>query len=262
MKNPLRFPCQLASASLLILYPALSADTLELRNGSTLKGSYEGGTPEFVRFNFNGATQDYNRGDIASLTFSKEAPSKPIEVTTASEQTIASSAPTSSTVIEIPTGATLMVSLQSGINSGKVKPGQSFPAVLISDLRVGNEIVLPAGTVVQGKVVEAKSAGRLRKSADLTLTIDSISYNGQQVAVKTSTQQETSAGKGGRKVLGGAAEGAAMGAIFGAINGDAGDGAAGGAAAGAASGLLRKGDNVEYSAGSVLAFTLESPVRL
>ncbi|WP_309386105.1 glycine zipper family protein [Cerasicoccus frondis] len=260
MKAPLCF--SLLLTGLTASLPMLNADTLELRNGSTLQGAYEGGTPDVVRFYFNGSSQEYNRGDIASLTFSKEAPGRPIEAASASTVAESAAAPATSAVAEIPAGATLVASLQTSINSGSVKAGSSFPAILVSDLRIGNEVVLPAGTTLQGQVVSAQSAGRFRKGADLTLTIDAINYQGQLIAVRTSPQQETQQGHGGRDILGGAAKGAALGAIVGAIDGDAGDAAAAGAAAGSASGLLRKGDNVEYQSGSVLAFTLESSVRL
>jgi len=236
------------------------ADTLELRNGSTLQGAYQGGTAETIQFNFNGSTQSFPRSSVKSLTFSEEAPA----ITSATVPTPAQAQETiPSSDLTIPAGTHLIASLQSPINSGSVRSGQTFPAVLVSDVRVNDQIALPSGTSVQVQVVNASSAGRgFRKDAELAFTVNAVNYQGQMVAVRTSTQKQTQKGEGGREVLGGAARGAAMGAIFGAITGDAGDGAAGGAAAGGASGFIRKGDNIEYQAGSVLAFTLESPVKL
>lgn len=253
-----------ATATLMLVAGALHADTLELRNGSTLQGAYAGGTPEAVRFTFNGSTQDYARGDIASLTFSEQPPAEPVPPVAASVATTEAADPgvQSPTTLTLPTGTTLVASLQGGINSGKAESGQKFNAVLVSDLRVGEQVVLPAGTALQGEVVKAESAGIFRKSADLVLTLDAINYNGQLIAIRTGTQQEASESKVGREVVGGAAKGAALGAIVGAITGDAGDGAAAGAAAGGAGGLLHRGSDVEYASGSVLAFTLESPVTL
>lgn len=253
------FPFSFAALAALIFstLALLANDTLELRNGSTLKGVYEGGTPDVIRFNFNGATQEYSRNDVASLTFAKEAPNRPVETATTSKPT---ATPTDS--ITIPTGTMLVASLQQKVNSGQVKSGQTFPAMLISDLRIDDQLVLPAGTQLQGEVVNAQSAGRFRKSADLTLTVTAINYQGRLIPVHTTTQQEASQGGTGREMAGGAARGAALGAIVGAITGDAGEGAAAGAAAGAAGGLIRKGDDVEYPSGSVLGFTLESPAQL
>lgn len=240
-------------------------DTLELRNGSTLKGVYQGGTPEMIRFNFNGATQEYSRNDVASLTFAESPPSMPINSTTtmvSSSPAMVSSTMTVNSGNTIPAGTNLVASLQTAIHSGRGESGQSFPAILVSDVRVNDQVVLNAGTVLQGQIVSAQSAGFLRKSAELTLTINGINYKGQIIPVRTSTQKDASEANTGREMVGGAARGAALGAIVGAITGDAGEGAAAGAAAGGASGLIKRGDDVEYQAGSVLAFTLESPVQL
>ncbi|MGE9296395.1 MAG: glycine zipper family protein [Puniceicoccales bacterium] len=236
------------------------ADTLELRNGSSLQGAYEGGTASAIRFNFNGTSQDYPRDTVKSLTFSEQAP----EVATASVPTPAQAQQSfESSDVTIPAGTNLLASLQAPINSGSARPGQTFPAVLVSDVRVNNQVVLPSGSNVQIQVVDSSGAGRgFWKDASVSFTVNAVNYNGQMVAVRTTSQKETKDGESGKEVLGGAARGAAMGAIFGAITGDAGDGAAGGAAAGSAGSFIRKGDNIEYQAGSVLAFTLESPVKL
>jgi len=247
----------LACAAILLSSLELQADdSLELRNGSTLKGAYQGGTPDVIRFNFNGATQEYSRNDVASLTFAQTAPTPPLETA------VATPSLTPNEGLTIPAGTMLVASLQQKLNSGQVQAGQTFPAILVSDLRVGDQVVLNAGTQLQGQIVSAESARRLRKSADLTLTVTAINYNGQLIPVRTTTQQQATDGKTGRDMAGGAARGAALGAIVGAITGDAGDGAAAGAAAGAAGGLIRKGDDVEYPSGSVLGFTLESPAKL
>lgn len=251
------FPIFALTALIFSALALLANDTLELRNGSTLKGVYEGGTPDVIRFNFNGATQEYSRNDVASIQLAAQAPSRPIET-----PPVSTTAPAPSQSISIPAGTMLVASLQQKVNSGAVQPGQTFPAILVSDVRVGNEVVLTAGTQLQGQIVNAQSAGRLRKQADLTLTINAINYQGRLIPVRTTTQQEASDNGTGREVVGGAARGAALGAIFGAITGDAGDGAAAGAAAGAAGGLIRKGDDVEYPSGAVLGFTLESPAQL
>jgi len=237
-----------------------SADTLQLRNGSSLEGTYQGGTADNIRFHFNGVTQEFPRNAIVSLTLSSEA----TPVTVASVPSPAQAQETfQSSDLTIPAGTHLMVSLQSPINSGSAKPGQVFPGVLVSDVRVDGQVALPSGSAVQIQVVNASGAGRgFRKDAQVSFTVTSVNYQGQSVAVRTSEQKQTKAGNSGREVLGGAAKGAAMGAIFGAITGDAGDGAAGGAAAGSAGGFIRKGDNIEYQAGSGLAFTLENPVKL
>ncbi|MEO0793723.1 MAG: glycine zipper family protein [Verrucomicrobiota bacterium] len=252
------FFCFLAVSSI------VSADTLELRNGSTLQGAYQGGTTDSIKFYFNGISQDFPRSSVASIKLSEETPAVPVGAGSTAAAAPAPAQPTAPVShIELPAGTTLVASLQTPLNSGSVRPGQTFPAVLVSDVRVGNDVVLTAGTQLQGEVVTAGSAGRgFRKDAELSFTINAINYQGRLVAIRTSTQQQANQGNGAKETVGGAARGAALGAIFGAITGDAGEGAAAGAAAGGAGGFIRKGDDIEYQSGSVLAFTLESSAKL
>lgn len=244
----------------LLSLACLQADTLTLKNGSVLQGTYLSGDQEAIRFTFNGTVMEYPRSEVQSLTIGEaaEADTSAAETTT---ETAQPAAPQPADVT-LPAGTVLMVSLQSSLNSGSVKPGQSYPAALVSDVRVGERVAVPSGTPAEIKIVSAKSGGRgIRKQAELTFTVDALKLNGETVAVRTSVQKHTEKGEGGRRIIGGAAKGAALGAIVGAISGDAGDGAAAGAAAGSAGGFIRKGDDVEYPAGSVLAFTLASAVK-
>jgi hypothetical protein len=48
---------------------SLMADTLYLKNGQTLEGTYMGGTARSIRFNSNGATKSYLVTDVEQLEF-------------------------------------------------------------------------------------------------------------------------------------------------------------------------------------------------
>src|SRR5215471_1678406 len=50
-----------------------SADSLELKNGSLIKGKFMGGTESEISFQVGSSLQKYNIADIASLTFDSEA---------------------------------------------------------------------------------------------------------------------------------------------------------------------------------------------
>jgi hypothetical protein len=65
----------------LVLAMSSPADTLRLRNGSIVNGSFLGGTAEDVRFSVNDDVQHYARTDVAEITFSSiNAPSASPEV--------------------------------------------------------------------------------------------------------------------------------------------------------------------------------------
>ena len=56
-------------ASALLLVTTAQADTLELRNGESLKGDYAGGSSNNVRFRAGGSTQTFNVTEVDSLFF-------------------------------------------------------------------------------------------------------------------------------------------------------------------------------------------------
>ena len=66
-----------ARSTLLVLAVALAsqADTLRLRNGSTVNGSFLGGTSDDVRFLVNDEVRHFARADVAEIVFNSNAAS-------------------------------------------------------------------------------------------------------------------------------------------------------------------------------------------
>jgi len=64
-----------ARSTLLVLAVALAsqADTLRLRNGSTVNGSFLGGTSDDVRFLVNDEVRHFARADVAEIVFNSNA---------------------------------------------------------------------------------------------------------------------------------------------------------------------------------------------
>ena len=84
----------------------------------------------------------------------------------------------------IPAGTTLTVSTVSLITSKDVVR-RSFEAKLAQDVSVKGNVVLKAGTKVFGKI--ASSRANPRKSEPLSVELASVSVNGRNVAVKTTS---------------------------------------------------------------------------
>lgn len=130
----------------------------------------------------------------------------------------------------IPKGTHITVRLESAISSGSARSGQNFNADLVRDLVVNGKTIAKAGSQARGKVVYAKSSGRLHDPGQLTLRLTSV--NG----IPVMTTSFHAKGKGhaksnATKIGGGAAAGALLGGVFGG-----GKGALIGAGAGAAAG--------------------------
>ncbi|MGZ4816321.1 MAG: hypothetical protein ACXVZV_12980, partial [Terriglobales bacterium] len=84
--------------------------------------------------------------------------------------------------LTVPAGTVVNVRLQqNSISSASASAGQSFDAVLDEPLVVNGKTVAPRGAAVTGRVVEAKSSGRLHDSGYLRLTLSAITLNGKSV---------------------------------------------------------------------------------
>ncbi len=167
--------------------------------------------------------------------------------------------------VTIPAGTMISVRLAESINSDRRQPGETFAATLDQPLIIDGFAIAERGAKVQGKIVEAQQAGRVRGLSAITLELTKLyTSDGQQVAINTARftkQGEKSTGEDAKKVGVGAAIGAAIGAIAGGGKGAA-IGAGVGGAAGAGTVAATRGKPVELPVETRLTFRLEQPVTL
>ena len=148
------------------------------------------------------------------------------------------------------------------VDSSTNQIGDPFHASLESPLTVGNTVVAPKGTDVYGKLAQAKEAGKITGSAQLTLELTGIRINGNIVPVESTEYDVAGKGRGkqsAERIGGGAAVGAIIGAIAGGGKGAA-IGATVGAGAGTAAQVLTHGEQVRIPSETLLEFTLQHDV--
>jgi BON domain len=166
--------------------------------------------------------------------------------------------------VEISSGTTITVRMIDSIDSSINHTGEIFRASLDAPIVVDNEVVVPAGTDVFVKLVQAKSAGRLAGRSELGLELVRMQFQGKSYALASAEYQQTGASRGKRtaETIG---AGAAIGAAIGAIAGG-GKGAAIGAGVGGATGtgiqVATKGQQVKIPSETKLDFRLEQPVEV
>ncbi|HVN02878.1 MAG TPA: BON domain-containing protein [Bryobacteraceae bacterium] len=164
----------------------------------------------------------------------------------------------------IPAGAVISVRLIDALSSKQNKPGDVFRATLKSPLRVDDHVVVPAGADIEGKVVEAESAGTFKGHASLKLVLTKLTSHGHSYPLSTEDYDQANAnrGKGTAETVGG---GAALGAIIGAIAGGgkgAGIGTLAGAGAGGAGRAIKKDKGINFPSESLLSFKLQYPLTV
>jgi hypothetical protein len=164
--------------------------------------------------------------------------------------------------VTIPEGAVVSVRTIEGIDSSVNRTGQTFKASLDAPIVVDDKVVVPKDLNVTLKLVSADSAGHMSGRSELTVSLESFTFQGKKYVVASSDVQEKGGSRGKRSaaVIGG---GAVLGAIIGGIAGG-GKGAAIGAAAGGGAGTavqaMTKGEQVKIPAETKLDFTLHAPL--
>ena len=245
------------------------ADTLELKDGTIVHGTYLGGTQFNVRFNVDGQVKYYSTKDILTLSFDANAAppaAAPPAAATApapasSPAPAATTAATASGGTTVPAGTVLTVRMIDSVDSATNQAGDQFHASLENDLVVNNLVIAPKGSDVYGKLENVQSAGSIKGQSQLQLVLTGIRINGTILPITSGDYDVAgkSRGKQSAERIGGVA---ALGAVIGAIAGG-GKGAAVGAAAGAGVGagvqVLTKGQQVKVPSETVLDFTLQTP---
>jgi hypothetical protein len=244
-----------------------SADSLQLKNGSLINGTFMGGTDTEITFQVESSVQEYDVADIASLTFGSETPAAHASPRPLSLRPSEGGAPLGTQVatnVTIPAGTRISVRTIDAIDSTKSHPGDRFQASLEGSLVVDGNVVAAKGADIYGRLAESKKSGTFTGKSELQLELTGIVVNGQTVPLVTGDYELKGKSRGAstaKRTIGGAAVGTIIGAIAGGGKG-AGIGAAVGGGAGAESEIITKGDQVKVPSETLLDFTLQQDVTI
>jgi hypothetical protein len=267
MMNRIVISC-LAIASL------LPADTLILRNGSTINGKFVSGDSRAIRFSTGSQVNTYDLADIDNLRFegaasapppSAPAPPPPASVSPPPPPEAPPSAGNARYGgIGIPAGTDISVRTIDSVDSERDRRGQTYRASIDQPVIVNGQTVIPRGADAVIMLSDSQQSGKIEGKAVLTLELRSITVNGRTYDSTSSTVSRESGSRGSRsaKVIGGTA---ALGAIIGAIAGGgkgAAIGAGSGAAVGTAAQVITSGQKVKVPAETLLTFTLQNSLDL
>ncbi len=239
-----------------------TADSLALRDGQTIHGTFLGGTTRQVRLEVNGEVRTYDVNLIKSLTFNEVTAAPAPRVTSAPPPP--APAPMETAGFLIPADTAITVRMVDGVNSDTSRLGQTFMASLDEPIVVNGTTLIPRGADVQTKLVEDQQAGKLAGRTVQTLALVSIKYEGRWVELSSYDVRTESGSQGAKsgKIIGGTA---ALGAIIGGIAGG-GKGAAIGAGSGAAVGtgaaVMTSGEKVKIPSETRITFKLQNAARL
>jgi hypothetical protein len=164
----------------------------------------------------------------------------------------------------VPAETVISVVLDQAVGSKISTPGQAFSATVQAPVEVDGRVAIPKGARASGIVKDAKSAGRFKGGAVLSLTLTSISVKNEEYNIETTAPVETSKGKGKRTaglVGGGAGGGALIGGLAGGGKGALIGGLIGAAAGTGGAGLTGNRD-ITLPAETPLRFKLVEPLEI
>ena len=158
----------------------------------------------------------------------------------------------------IPSGQEIDVRLEGELSSATAQVEQRFQATTVADLYRGNEVLIPAGSVLRGVVSSVTKTTRMERKGALTVAFDQITIRGRTYTMRgTVTQALESEGIKGEapKIGAGAGIGAIIGGIIGGVKGALLGVLIGGGGTIAAT----EGKDVTLPAGTILRVRLDTP---
>ncbi len=235
---------------MLMASAVLQADTLILKDGRTLEGTFKGGTEQLVLFEVKGKIEQIPVETVISLNFSDRAAPK----TDAQSQSVAPQPAAPSTAgTSVPAGTKLMVKLEKAVSTASHQKGATITGLLDLALVVNGVTVAPKGSKVYGKVIES-DGGRRIGNQKIVVQFTDLVINDQLTPIMT----DPVGAEGGR---GGAVKVVGAGALIGAgISG--GRGAGTGALIGAGAALLAGGNHIQIPAGTVAEIVIKQPLAI
>jgi hypothetical protein len=283
------FPMRLLPIAIALLTATAGfADTITLRDGTVLNGTFLGGTARQVRMEVGDQIRSFEISEVTKIDFGSMVPqaiapaplppptaAAPVQTerpvlrrnenvmrpsdTASATPPVAASGP-----VELPAGTNIDIRMIDGVDSEIARVGQTFKASLDQPVIVNGVTVVQRGADATVRLVDQKESGKLTGRSALTLNLVSVTVNGRPVDINTQTIQRESDSRGQQTAKTAAGVGA-VGAIIGAIAGGgkgAAIGAASGAAAGAGAGVVLGGEKVKIPSETRLTFVLDTPVRI
>jgi hypothetical protein len=167
----------------------------------------------------------------------------------------------SSTLSEIPAGTEFDVRLQSALSSATAHVEDRFDATTLVDLRDGDRLMVPSGSVMHGIVNSVTKTTRIERKGKLGVAFERITIGTRSYPIHASVQQAIES-EGIRGEVGKIGAGAGVGAVIGAILGGAKGAAIGILVGGGGVTAATEGKDVELQAGTILRVRLDAALSL
>jgi hypothetical protein len=252
------------------VFPMMAlADTIVLKDGKVLQGTFKGGTDEAIIFEIKGQIKQVAIHDITSLTFSprgvkeratiekdiRQDVSEDLTHGMAQELTASDAAMVAKVKgpVTVPAGTSLMIKVNKAFSTASHQAGSKITGVLDVDLVVDGEVIAPKGSQVYGKVLES-IGGRRVGNQRIIFQFTDLMINNQLTPISTDPLGAEGGRGGALRTVAGAA------LIGGAIDGN--KGAKTGALIGAGATVLAGGRHIQIPEGAIAEIPLNADITI
>ncbi len=166
--------------------------------------------------------------------------------------------------LTVPAGTLIALRLKDTLSSHDTPVGANFSAEVTQEISVGGRVVIPAGSIVRGEVMEARPANKIGGRAVLSVKFTELDTPGNDpiaISARLAQSGKSELGKDAAIIGGSTIGGAILGEAI-----DEGEGGIVGAVVGGIAGTVAakktKGKPVVLPAGTSLPITLESAVTI
>jgi len=158
----------------------------------------------------------------------------------------------------IPAGQEIDVRLQTRLSSATAQVEDRFEATTVVDLYRGNDVLIPAGSVLRGVVRTVERATRTDRRGEMTVSFDQITARGRTYPMR-GTVTEAIESEGVKGEAGRIGAGAGVGAIIGGILGGVKGALLGVLIGGGGTIAATEGKDVTLDPGTILRVRLDTP---
>ena len=161
----------------------------------------------------------------------------------------------------IPAGHEIDVRLNTQLSSDTAQVEDRFEATTEADVYRGDDVLIPAGSVLRGVVSSVTRATRTERKGSLTVSFDQITANGRTYPMRGTVTQALES-EGIRGEAGRIGAGAGVGAIIGGIIGGVKGALLGVLIGGGGTIAATEGKDVTLPAGTILRVRLDQPPNI
>jgi hypothetical protein len=164
----------------------------------------------------------------------------------------------SSSSSAIPAGHEIDVRLQTQLSSETAQVEDRFEATTMADLYRGNDVLIPAGSVLRGVVRSVSKATRTDRRGEMTVSFDEVTVRGRSYPMR-GTVTDTIKGEGIKSEAGRIGAGSAIGGVIGGIIGGVKGAIIGVLIGGGGTIAATPGNDVTLPPGTILRVRLDTP---